>query len=173
LGQRLRGLILVLALLAAGVFVGSAISQWKPLPEQDRPTSLSRTEIVRTRSVDLGVAALGKVRVQVLNAGGRSGMAREATAYLRDLGFDVVEFGNAQSFGRDSTLVIDRSGRSDAALTVARALRAPLVDTDIDPNLYLDVTVLLGEDWEPALFMPDSVPSLRTRWWDVRRFFRK
>ena len=45
---------------------------------------------------------MGRIRVEVLNAGGEPGMARMATDQLRDRGFDVVYFGNAESFGRDS-----------------------------------------------------------------------
>jgi LytR cell envelope-related transcriptional attenuator len=172
-GQRIRGLILVAVLLVVGVFVGSAISQWNPLPKQERPEELTREEVLRGRSVDLGIAELGKVRVQVLNAGGRSGMAREATRLLRDLGFDVVEYGNSEEFGRDSTLVVDRSGRSAAARAVARALGGTRIEEDVDPNLYLDVTVLLGEEWEPDRPISEPVTRQGYPWWDVRRFFLK
>ena len=34
--ERLRGLAVLLVVLAAGVFIGSAVSQWKPLPEAQR-----------------------------------------------------------------------------------------------------------------------------------------
>ena len=38
---------------------------------------------------------LGRVRVEVLNAGGVPGMASRATDHLRESGFDVVYYGNA------------------------------------------------------------------------------
>jgi hypothetical protein len=170
-GGRIRGLILVVVLLAAGVFAGSAISQWKPLPEQVRPAGPDRQQVLGKMARDLGIEELGRVRVEVLNAGGRSGMAREATSFLRDVGFDVVDFGNAASFDADSTVVIDRSERPAAALAVARALGGTVILDEPDPNLYVDVTVLLGGSWEPELPEPTAEPP-KARWWDLRQLFR-
>jgi LytR cell envelope-related transcriptional attenuator len=171
-GGRIRGLILAVVLLAAGVFVGSAISQWKPLPEQERAPDLTRKQVLSRMANDLGVEELGRVRVEILNAGGRAGMAREATSFLRDVGFDVVDFGNAASFGADSTVVIDRSGRPAAAAAVARALGGVAVSEDPDPNLYIDVTVMLGGDWEPELPKEAPAETPTARWWDLRQLFR-
>jgi len=171
-GGRIRGLILVVVLLAAGVFAGSAISQWKPLPEQERPAGLDRQQLLSQMASDLGVEELGRVRVEVLNAGGRAGMAREATSFLRDVGFDVVDFGNAGSFDADSTVVIDRSNRPEAAAAVARALGNAVVREEPNPNLYVDVTVLLGGDWEPELPEAPTETPATVAWWDLRRLFR-
>jgi hypothetical protein len=88
-----------------------------------------------------------RVRVEVLNAAGVGGLAREVTNLLRDDGFDVVQFGNAGAFDRDSTAVIDRVGRMELAEGVANALGIRNVLTEPDPNLFVDVTVLLGRDW--------------------------
>ena len=98
-------------------------------------------------------------------------MARLATDRLRDHGFDVVFFGNAEAFGQNSTVVLDRSGRMEAALAVGEALGSSAVESRPDPNLYLDVTVLLGRDWVPenpgAEAIAEGVP-----WWDLRKYIR-
>ncbi len=92
--------------------------------------------------------ALGvRVRVEVLNGGGRGGAARSATRLLRDAGFDVVFFGNAGSFDQDSSLVLDRVGRPEWARAVAEALGIHNLRDEPNPNLYLDVSVVLGRDW--------------------------
>jgi LytR cell envelope-related transcriptional attenuator len=88
-----------------------------------------------------------RVRVEVLNAAGVGGMAREATDRLRDAGFDVVQWGNARSFDHDTTVVIDRVGRLELAQDVANAMGIRNVRSEPDSNLYVDVTVLLGRDW--------------------------
>lgn len=164
MGERIRGLILLVVVLAAGIFVGSAVSQWKPLPEQERRE-------VRPRNAPANT--LGRVRVEVLNAGGEPGMARLATEHLRDLGFDVVYFGNAEAFDQDSTVVLDRSGKPEMARAVVAALEATTVRTEPDENLYLDVTVLLGRDWTPALSSTESEAAGEDDpWWDLRRYFR-
>ncbi len=110
-----------------------------------------------------------RVRVEVLNAGGMTGMASDATDRLRDVGFDVVQWGNARSFDQDSTVVIDRVGRMDLAQGVANAMGIHNVRSEPDSNLYVDVTVLLGRDWSgtagevgPARTAPARAP------WDPR-----
>ena len=89
-----------------------------------------------------------RIRVQVLNATATRGLARRATAYLRDRGFDVVEIATADST-RDSTLVVDRSGRPEWARLVAAAFGGARVESRPDSSRYLDVTVLVGRDWTP------------------------
>jgi hypothetical protein len=89
-----------------------------------------------------------RVRVEVLNGAGVVGLARAATAQLREAGFDVVQFGNARTFDQDSSVVIDRVGRIELAEAVANALGIPNVLTEPDPNLFVDVTVLLGRTWQ-------------------------
>lgn len=159
--ERLRGLAVLLVVLAAGVFIGSAVSQWKPLPEAQRLDVVGRNPVMRP---------LGRVRVEVLNAGGTESMARRATDLLRDSGFDVVYFGNADRFGEDSTVVFDRTGGLEAARAVADVLGARSVRAEPDSNLYLDVTVMLGREWTPQ--MPEASGGEESgAWWDLRRWF--
>jgi LytR cell envelope-related transcriptional attenuator len=115
----------------------------------------------------------GRVRVEVLNAGGVSGMARAATRALREAGFDVVQFGNAATFdeARPSE-VIDRVGRADIAQVVAEALGIDNVQSDPDPNLYVDVSVLLGSEWAgKGIDFPVDEPAEARPWWDSRGWF--
>lgn len=90
----------------------------------------------------------GRVRVEVLNGGGVAGMAVDATDRLRDRGFDVVDIGNQRPFDSERpSVVIDRVGRTDMARAVAEALGIDNVQSDPDPNLYVDVSVVLGAEW--------------------------
>lgn len=112
-----------------------------------------------------------RVRVEVLNAGGVSGQARAATERLREIGFDVVHFGNAGSFDRDSSAVVDRVGRPDLARAVADVLGVARVTSDPDPNLFVDVTVLLGKEWNgEAEDDAEATPPQREPW-DPRGWF--
>jgi len=106
-----------------------------------------------------------RIRVEVLNAAGVPGLARVAMNQLRDDGFDVVQMGNAGTFDRDSTLVIDRVGREELAEGVANALGIRNVLSEPDPNLFVDVTVLLGRDWvERAGEDATGAPPDRAPW---------
>jgi LytR cell envelope-related transcriptional attenuator len=89
-----------------------------------------------------------RIRVQVLNATTTRGLARRATGYLRDRGFDVVGMATA-SQPRDSTLIIDHAGNAGWAQLVARAFGGAPVQARPDSSRYLDVTVLVGRDWTP------------------------
>jgi hypothetical protein len=88
-----------------------------------------------------------RIKVEVLNATKTKGLARRATLYLRDRGFDVVGSGNVTE-QRATTIVYDRSSHPDWARLVARAMNAPVV-AHPDSSRYLDVTVLIGADWCP------------------------
>jgi LytR cell envelope-related transcriptional attenuator len=89
-----------------------------------------------------------RIRVQVLNATATRGLARRATGYLRDRGFDVVDMATAPR-PRDSTLVIDHRGNPEWARLVARAFGGATVEEGPDSSRYLDVTVFVGRDWTP------------------------
>ncbi|HEX2093544.1 MAG TPA: LytR C-terminal domain-containing protein [Longimicrobiaceae bacterium] len=91
-----------------------------------------------------------RIRVEVLNASGIPGLARAATRTLRDRGYDVVYFGNARGFSRDTSLVIDRVGREGVARQVAEAIGVGRVRSHPDSTLLLEVTVVLGRDWRGA-----------------------
>lgn len=97
-----------------------------------------------------------RVRVEVLNAAGISGLARAATERLRDQGYDVVYYGNAPRSGPDSSVVLDRTGRSEAAREVALAAGIGRVRSEPDSSLYVDVSVVLGRDWSGIPAPPDS-----------------
>lgn len=165
MGGRVRGLAVVVVVLAVGAFAGSALGQWwsAPLPGERAPSTV--------RPIFGGGDGGGeRIRVEVLNGGGRTGMARAATGDLRDVGFDVVYFGNGEP--RDSSVVLARTDQVEWARRVADALGIRTVVAEPDSNLYLDVTVVLGEEWEPRPSVeeaPDTVPG----WWDIRRFFRE
>ena len=89
------------------------------------------------------------IQVDVRNGCGESGVAGEMTDFLREYGFDVIEHGDYTSFDVDSTLVIDRIGNKDAAVQVALALGIPRdrVISDVDEDLFLDVSVVIGADY--------------------------
>jgi hypothetical protein len=111
---------------------------------------------LRARSVETPFGSGGeeegaperRIRVEVLNAAGIPRLAQRGTDRLRDQGFDVVYFGNARGFHADTSLVLDRVGDPEAAQEVARALGVGRVRSLPDSSLYLEVTVVLGRDWE-------------------------
>jgi hypothetical protein len=88
-----------------------------------------------------------RIKVEVLNATTTRGLARRATLFLRDRGFDVVAIGTA-SQQRPATMVIDRSNHPAWAKLIANAMGAT-VTTRLDSSRYVDATVLVGANWRP------------------------
>jgi hypothetical protein len=132
-------LYLTLALVLA--FVASALAGlWDDAP---RETGL--------RALGPGDEPAGSLRIEVLNGAGTPGLARDAMHHLRDRGFDVVFYGNASRFDHGRSVVLDRTGETDQARTVARVLGIDSVATAVDSSLLLEVTVVLGDDWPPVV----------------------
>ncbi len=147
---------LVLATVAIGVGILVAGSGVAPLPVVS----------------DAQRGPIPGTRVQVLNAGGIAGSARDATEYLRDFGFDVVDYGNAGDFDADTSVVLDRVGRDETARAVADVLGINNVRSQPDSNLYVDVSVLLGSEWRrPDL--PESDVLEQPAWWNLRGWLRR
>jgi hypothetical protein len=88
-----------------------------------------------------------RIKVEVLNATTTKGLARRATLFLRDRGFDVVAIGTAPQ-QRPQSMVIDRSGHPAWAQLIANAMGAS-VTTRLDSSRYVDATVLVGANWRP------------------------
>jgi hypothetical protein len=141
-------LVAVVALLGTAAYLGRRFPEGGTVQETQR------------------YAPRERVRVEVRNAAGVAGVARSVTDLLRAEGFDVVQYGNAQSFDRDSTVVIDRVGREELAEGVANALGIRNVLVEPDPDLYVDVTVMLGRDWADRAGEADrfGAPPPRAPW---------
>jgi hypothetical protein len=89
------------------------------------------------------------IQLDVLNGSGVPKLSQKFTDYLRARGFDVLEMGNYRDSKIENTRVIDRAGHLETAQQVAEALGVPKtgVAQQIDRNAYLDVTVVIGQDF--------------------------
>ena len=138
----LKAALVVAAVGAAVGLVGSALWQWVPGESATAPQLSPGAE---------------RVTVDVRNAGGIHGMARVATDRLRGAGFDVVGMGNAPRFDQEHSVVIDRVGDMQTAAAVAEKLGIRRVISEPDSNLFVDVTVRLGADWNGETGSTDEV----------------
>ncbi len=133
-------------LLAAGFLLGSFWLEWRGSTLEDAGREGARA-LPATVPDDWG----SRVRVEVLNGMGEPGAARRAAGRLREMGFDVVYFGNADRFDHDSTRILRRSDDPAAARRLADSMGVARVIDRPDPELYLDGTVILGEDWRERM----------------------
>lgn len=141
-GSRWQTVGIFLTLAAVAALIGSAAAGLAPRLFGGPAAVGDIPPEVFARPVPAGV------RVEVLNASGRAGLARRGADYLRERGFDVVTFDNApRTFAPDSSLVIDRVGSVERARMVADAMGIHRVLARPDTNLFVDATVILGQDW--------------------------
>lgn len=154
--------------LPAGLEADSGASSGTTVPaETPRPDSMApRAPRGRPSGAAAGAPLVdpapfeGSARVEILNGAGRAGFARDATTRLRDLGHDVVLFGNAERFDHATSVVLDRGGPPGAARAVAVALGIDVVRVEPDADLALDATVILGADWELPPARPEPADGL-------------
>ena len=148
-----RGVVLALVFLLVGAF---AASLWLEI-RRETPEALAPLP---------GVWDGRRIRVEVLNGAGAAGLARRATARLRELDFDVVYYGNAVDFDQDSSVSIARLDSVEPARRAADALGLHQVVHSPDRNLYLDVTIIIGSDWVETVEAPEEVaPGRLAVWW--------
>ena len=94
-----------------------------------------------------------RVIVEVLNGTRRAGAARAATRMLRREGLDVIFFGNAEE-AVDSTRVIVRRGDPGRGRDVRIALGTGQILVEPDTLRRVDVTVILGPDFQVRVAGP-------------------
>jgi len=90
------------------------------------------------------------IQIDVLNGCGVAGVATTFTNYLRLRGYDVVEMGNYRTFDVPESIIIDRIGNLENARKVAYALgiNESNVIQQINPDYFLDATLIIGKDYE-------------------------
>jgi hypothetical protein len=88
------------------------------------------------------------IRVEVLNGCGVNRLAVKVTNILRRKGFNVVKIGNTENQTFTETVVIERSDENmDNAEYLAKQIGCKNIGSDIDPALYIEVTVIVGIDY--------------------------
>jgi hypothetical protein len=88
------------------------------------------------------------IRVEVLNGCGVSGIGMKVRNFIIKRGFDVVKVGNARQQDFEETVVLERASETIInAKHFARQFGIKNVGKDIDTSLYLEVTVIVGQDY--------------------------
>lgn len=139
------GLVLVVGALGASYLLdrrAEPVDPHRPPPTADAPRDIPFDEQKK------------RIRVEVLNGAGDAGAAARVTELLRAAGVDVKTYGNAARYDYERSVVLDRSGRPGAASAVAEILNGIEIEQRLDTELYLDATVILGDDWRSLLGEP-------------------
>lgn len=89
------------------------------------------------------------ITVEVLNGTDEKKIASTVREFLIFNEFDVVKVDNYKTSAIEKTIIIDRVGDLKKAFKVANALgvNEKLVSSQLMPELYTDVTVIIGRDF--------------------------
>jgi hypothetical protein len=144
-------LLIALFLLVDLVFVIFAVRQCigrKSIPPPQRSTATDTTQTV-VMPESKKEAKPHIIQVEVLNGCGVPKIADRFTEFLRKNNFDVVKTGNYETFGVAKTIVIDRKGKIDNAVRVAKLLGLPgeRALQEQNESFSIDATVILGSDF--------------------------
>jgi len=89
------------------------------------------------------------IRVEVLNGCSVNRLAIKVTDLLREKGFNVVKIGNTNDTNFKETVVIERRSEDmKNAKYFAKRIGCKNIGKDIDHALYLEVTLIIGEDYK-------------------------
>jgi LytR cell envelope-related transcriptional attenuator len=146
--RRLRRRVLVIVLV-----VGSGVA-WFGIARRNRTSRGMPSPVpTTTRSVQRPERIIGdslRITVEVVNATEVRGLGRQATAWLRDVGFDVVNTTTApEKDRRDSSMVLFGSGHPEWAALAARSMGGARIEARPDSLRYIDLTVIVGRSWRP------------------------
>lgn len=86
------------------------------------------------------------ITVEILNASPQKGLAKIIRDKLIQFGINVIYYGNYNNPSK-VTRIIDRTGNLEKAQQIATILRTKNIETSINPALAVDVTIIVGEDY--------------------------
>ena len=132
--------VAIVLIVAAGATAG-----WYQASHATEPPTLPQAAVTDT----LARAPVGvRIRVRVLNTTTTRGLAKRATAVLRDFGYDVVDYDTEQKSRGAPTRIISHTGHAEWAQRLRRAVGVGAIETRPDSLRYVDFTVLIGRDWK-------------------------
>ena len=92
------------------------------------------------------------IQIEILNGCGTPGIAAKFSQFLREKRVDVVRSENGDHFEYEKTILIQRTENVNGMQHVAEALKFDIknpdqVITSVDPNLDVDLTLIIGKDY--------------------------
>lgn len=104
---------------------------------------------------DESVMQNGVYVLEILNGTNKSGLAKNTSFLMRSVGYDVLEYGNADGY-YEHTLIINHNANSQAVNTLADFIRCKNIrNEEYNPNDFYnsdvaraDFTIILGDDFD-------------------------
>ena len=144
------GIAVMSLLLVAFIFSFSDRQTQTGVPIQVKFPTMPDTPKLATELY--AAAPVLDIQIEILNGCGTPGIAAKFSQFLREKRVDVVRSENADHFEYEKTILIQRTENVDGMQRVAEALKFDIknpdqVITSIDPNLDVDLTLIIGKDY--------------------------
>lgn len=137
--------LIILGALAAGYFIYNTGTAPRGEVEREIATAPSPTMTSETQAPELDRSEL---TIQILNGAGEPGVASTAQEYLENLGYEVSEIGNAESFDYEETVVSLKEVRSEFEELLIDDLGENYVVSDevetLDEDSDYDAVITIG-----------------------------
>jgi hypothetical protein len=85
-------------------------------------------------------------QIEVMNGTGETGVAMKTATALRRMGIDVLIVGDAEEYGYEESLLVDRKGNPKLMKELARRLGVERVVQQIQEHPLVDATLIIGKD---------------------------
>jgi len=97
-----------------------------------------------------GKLAAEGAKIIVHNGSTLGNVAAQTSAFLKDRGFQVVEFGNAERFDYPATMIVDFTGKEYTIQCLARLLNIPQNNIQKYTGAYseVDIRLIIGADFQ-------------------------
>ena len=90
-----------------------------------------------------------RLQIEVLNGCGIKGIADLYTNFLRQNGYDVIDYKNAENFNFDkTTILIHKNNINPAHLKELMKIDLFYIKNLIDEDKFFDLTIIIGKDYK-------------------------
>lgn len=139
-------IIIFISLLIIG-FMYSFLSNIKQSDKIKYPSSIDLNKLLVISEYEKKTGH--RIKVEILNGCGVTGLADKFSNLFRENGFDVVLSKNALNFNYKKSQVILRDGKKEFAIETAKLMGIPIEEIIEYQNQLLDcdVTIILGKDY--------------------------
>ena len=92
-----------------------------------------------------------RIQVMILNGCGEKGIARLYANFLRNKGYDVIDYDNAKSFDHGNTKIRIHSRDSESfeyKIIELLKIKPDKIEYNNSKNIFYDMTIIIGDDFK-------------------------
>ncbi|MDA1352863.1 MAG: LCP family protein [bacterium] len=122
-------------------------AQWRQATKKEVSRIANQTDLADDRSLTI---AQNTLKLEILNGVGAEGLATRVTKFMAAKGYQIIRVDNSKHFDYAETKIVDWKDNLQTVLVMANDLGIDPKNIVIydRPSKPLDVTLVIGDDWE-------------------------